>query len=103
VNENGSLGSRYVDQCQVSGNIVPRTTEKIYEATITLNARCPYPGLTFKGIAFLRDSYVTENTPTATVNRFYLVATNNDGGQRRGLLFVQTLEGQISDDVPTNQ
>lgn len=102
VNPNGSLGSRFGDQCQVTGQLVPHATQKVYEATLTLGANCPYPGLTFEGVAYLKDSYPTENAPTATPNRFHLVATNNDGGTHRGLLFVQILEGQISDNVPPN-
>ncbi|WP_157991656.1 hypothetical protein [Caldimonas tepidiphila] len=105
VNTDGSLGSRYPQECQVSGQLTPHATQKVYEARITLGANCPYQGYTFTGISFLKDAYATEHAPNASqnVNRFYLVATNNDGNVQRGLLFVQILSGTVGEEGPVVQ
>lgn len=101
VRPDGSLGARFVDQCQVSGSLAPHDSVKVFQAEITLGANCPYPGYTFRGVAYLKDSFPTDTAPTATENRFHLVATNNQDGVQRGILFVQMVQGEIQpEDAP---
>lgn len=101
VRPDGSLGARFADQCQVSGRLTPHDSVKVFEATLNLGANCPHAGLTFRGVAYVKDSFPTDTAPTATENRLHLIATNNDGGVRRGILFVQMVQGQIQpEDAP---